>query len=126
MTLNSYRVLIVDDNPTFVKTLSMLVKDILGSKLTKLEFAYNGIDAVEKAFRNEPYNIIFMDVNMPEMNGIMATKLISQELYRGTKVVGLSFNRDLQTVSEMISSGAINYIYKGSLTVETLEKVFEI
>ncbi len=126
MTLNSYRVLIVDDNPTFVKTLSLLVKDILGSKLTKLEKAYNGVEGVEKAFSGIPYNIIFMDVNMPEMNGIMATKLISEELYRGTKVIALSFNRDIHTISEMISSGAANYLFKDCLTMEALEKVFEI
>lgn len=125
MTLSSYKVLIVDDNPTFVKTLGMLIRSILGSKLTKLDVAYNGNEAVKMAYADEKYNIIFMDVNMPEMDGITATKLINKDLYRETKVVAVSFNKDLDTVSRMLLSGAETFIYKDSLTMDALEKVFE-
>lgn len=126
MTLQNYRILIVDDNPTFIKTLSFLIQDVLASRVVKLDVARNGIEALDKVFNGDPYNIIFMDVNMPLMDGITATKQINREFYRGTKIIAVSFNRDLQTISEMVFSGAVDYIYKDDLTVEMLEKVFEI
>ncbi len=126
MTLTSYKVLIVDDNPTFAKTLGMLIRSILGEKLTRLDVAYNGREAVEKAYANDPYNVIFMDVNMPEMDGIAATKLINRRLYRETKVVAVSFNKDFETLNNMLLSGAEAFIYKDKLTMNSLEKVFDV
>jgi two-component system, sensor histidine kinase and response regulator len=126
MTLSSYKVLIVDDNPTFVKTLGMLIRSILGEKLSRLDVAYNGKEAVEKATHDDRYNVVFMDVNMPEMDGISATKLINRQLYRETKVVAVSFNNDFDTVNNMLSSGAEAFIYKDKLTMDALEKVFDV
>ena len=126
MTLSSYKVLIVDDNPTFVKTLGMLIRSILGTKLTKMDVANNGREAVKKAYQGDYYDVVFMDVNMPEMDGITATKLINRELYRETKVVAVSFNKDFDTVNSMLLSGAETFIYKDRLTMESLEKVFDV
>lgn len=126
MTLKNYRILIVDDNPNFIKTLTFLIQEILGSRIVKLDVAKNGVEALEKVFNEVPYNVIFMDVNMPHMDGITATKLINREFYRGTKIIAVSFNRDLQTISNMMFSGAADYIYKDDLTVEKLEQVFDI
>jgi CheY-like chemotaxis protein len=126
MTLSSYKVLIVDDNPTFVKTLGMLIRSILGEKLSRLDVAYNGKEAVEKATREDRYNVVFMDVNMPEMNGISATKLINRQLYRETKVVAVSFNNDFDTVNSMLLSGAEAFINKDKLSMDALEKVFDV
>lgn len=126
MTLSSYKVLIVDDNPTFAKALTMLIKSVLGDKLKLLDVAENGKEAVEKALKAESYNVIFMDVNMPEMDGIAATQIINRNLYRGTKVIAVSFQKDLRTVTAMLESGAENFLYKDSLDIESIEKIFNI
>jgi two-component system, NarL family, sensor histidine kinase BarA len=127
MTLSSYKILIVDDNPTFAKTLGMLIKTILGNKLARLDEASNGKEAIEMALQqDERYHLIFMDVNMPEMDGITATKLINKELYRDTKIVAVSFNKDFETLNGMLQSGAKDYICKDNLTLEKLEKVFTV
>lgn len=125
MTLSKYKVLIVDDNPTFVKTLGMLIKSVLGDRLIKLDEASNGKEGLEMALQDERYHVIFMDVNMPEMDGVTATKLINRELYRNTKVVAVSFLKDMNTITQMIESGAETYIPKDNLTIESLEKVFD-
>ena len=125
MTLSKYKVLIVDDNPTFVKTLGMLIKSVLGDRLIKLDEASNGTEGLEMALQDERYHVIFMDVNMPEMDGVTATKLINRELYRNTKVVAVSFLKDMNTITQMIESGAETYIPKDNLTIESLEKVFD-
>jgi two-component system sensor histidine kinase BarA len=124
MTLHSYRVLIVDDNLTFVKTLSMLVKSILGSRLSELALATNGQEAVNKAFNENGFDVIFMDVNMPQMNGVTATQLINRSMYRQTRIIAVSFQKDMKTVTQMIQAGAENFLYKDNLTVESIEKVF--
>jgi CheY-like chemotaxis protein len=126
MTLSSYKVLIADDNPTFAKTLSMLVKSILGPKLNAIDLAKNGKEAVKMAFGEYKYNVVFMDINMPEMDGIEATKIINRELYRDTKIVAVSFQNDMNTVTKMLESGAETYIFKDKLTIDIIEKVFDI
>jgi two-component system sensor histidine kinase BarA len=124
MTLHSYRVLIVDDNLTFAKSLSMLVKSILGNRLSELVLATNGQEAVNKAFNENGFDVIFMDVNMPQMNGVTATQLINRSMYRQTRIIAVSFQKDMKTVTQMIQAGAENFIFKDNLTVESIEKVF--
>lgn len=126
MTLSSYKVLIVDDNPTFAKALTMLIRTVLGVKLSVLDVATNGKEAIEKALSEDRYNVIFMDVNMPEMDGIAATQIINRSLYRHTKIIAVSFLKDLNTVKAMLESGAENFLYKDNLTIESIENVFEI
>lgn len=123
MKYNSYKILVVDDNLTFVETLSYMIKTILGDKLLLLDSANNGKIDIEMAIINH-YNIIFMDVNMPEIDGIYATKKINRELYRQTRIICVSFNKDFETMNNMILSGAENYIYKDELTIEKIEKIF--
>jgi DNA-binding NarL/FixJ family response regulator len=72
--------------------------------------AKDGIGAVEMARELKP-NVIVMDINMPRMNGIEATKLILQEL-PDTTVVGLSVACDSYTEQAMKAAGAYGCITK--------------
>jgi CheY-like chemotaxis protein len=126
MLLEDYRVLIVDDNPTFVKTLSVLIWSVLGKRLKTLDVALNGYEAIEKAFGENVYDVIFMDVDMPELDGISATRIIKRKLFRETRVVAISFHKDIDTIREMVLSGAELYLSKDSLTIESLERTFDL
>jgi len=44
----NYSILIVDDNKVFTETLSLLIKDILGNKISILDISYDGKDAINK------------------------------------------------------------------------------
>ncbi|MDX9848088.1 MAG: response regulator [Tenuifilaceae bacterium] len=125
MTLSSYKILIVDDNKTFAETLSLLVRSTLGDRLSGIEMASNGKEAVEMAL-NDQYDIIFMDVHMPEMDGIEATQIINRKMYRDTRIFAVSFEKDFNTITRMITSGAENYLHKDTLTIESLERIFNI
>ena len=52
-----------------------------------------------------------MDIIMPELNGIDATRRIVEE-FPGTKVIGLSMHSDSQFVAGMLKAGALGYLLK--------------
>ena len=120
-----YNILIVDDNPSFVKALELLIRTVLGLKLEVFNFASNGLEAIEKVRSNTHYDYIFMDANMPLLDGISTTKLINQEFYRDTKIIAVSFDSEFQTIKDMFFSGASYFICKEELTFEVLSKIFE-
>jgi DNA-binding NarL/FixJ family response regulator len=97
---------------------------VLGSKLELIDIANNGIEALEKV-NEKNYNYIFMDVNMPEMNGVAATKLINRDFTRYTKIVAVSFNNDFETITDMMKAGARGYINKANITYDEVVKIFE-
>jgi DNA-binding NarL/FixJ family response regulator len=72
--------------------------------------ADNGRTAVELTKQFSP-DIVIMDITMPGMNGIEATRAISTEV-PGTKVIALSMHSDRRFVSAMIEAGASDYLTK--------------
>jgi CheY-like chemotaxis protein len=77
------RVLIVDDNPINREILSILMDDILQ---VSAEVVEDGCEAVEKAMQ-EFYDVIFMDVFMPNLNGLMASEQIIKQQERNQLTV---------------------------------------
>jgi DNA-binding NarL/FixJ family response regulator len=72
--------------------------------------AKDGRAGVELARRLRP-DVVVMDINMPRMNGIAATKLITQEL-PSTIVVGLSFDIGAEVTQAMKAAGAFTCVTK--------------
>src|SRR3954464_9838675 len=74
--------------------------------------ANNGREAVQLTERLEP-DVVVMDVSMPDLNGIDATRHIISRRPR-TKVIALSMHSDRQFVAEMFRAGASGYLLKDS------------
>ncbi len=72
--------------------------------------AENGRDAVELARSLSP-DVVIMDVSMPDLNGVEATRQIIQD-NPGVRVIALSMHSDTLFVSEMLKSGASGYLLK--------------
>lgn len=124
MTQLNYKILIVDDNPAFIKAFTLIIKNVLKAKIELIDYAYNGLEALEKV--NEmSYNYIFMDVNMPEMDGKIATKIINNEYSRYSKIIAVSFNNDMTTITDMVKAGARGYLNKANITFEEVTRLFE-
>jgi DNA-binding NarL/FixJ family response regulator len=101
------RLLIADDHPLFRDGLRSLLEargiDVVGE-------ARNGREAVEQARRLRP-DVLRMDLNMPEMNGLAATRLLGAEQPE-VKVVILTASEDDADLFEAIKSGAQGYLFK--------------
>jgi DNA-binding NarL/FixJ family response regulator len=80
--------------------------------------AATGHEALAEVRRKRP-DVVVMDIGMPELNGIDATKRMVLEL-PGTKVLGLSMNADRRYVIAMLEAGAVGYLLKNSASEELL------
>ena len=90
------------------------LKSILESELgySVIAQAANGRETVQLVKSHAP-DLVIMDISMPELNGIEATRQIMLEL-PGTKVIALSMHADKRFVGEMLSAGASGYLLKQS------------
>jgi len=111
---NKYRILIVDDNQAARKGLRALLssfrlKQGQDMKIEIVSEAENGQEAVTLAQDLIP-DLIFIDINMPIMDGLKATKVIKDKLMN-TKVIILTMHGDQQEAA--IQCGADGFIEKG-------------
>ena len=83
--------------------------------------AAHGRDAVESALALKP-DVVVMDVTMPELNGIEATRRICEALPR-TRVLALSMHKDAVYVREILRAGAKGYLLKDSSEADLLTAV---
>jgi two-component system response regulator NreC len=83
--------------------------------------AANGREAVRLCRELQP-DVIIMDVAMPELNGVDATRAIAAES-PGTKVLALSMHKDRQFVSGMLAAGAAGYLLKEAAYDEVVRAI---
>lgn len=84
----------------------------------------DGRSTVEMARELSP-DVVVMDIAMPDMNGIEATRRITEER-PGVKVVALSMHSDKRFVSEMLKAGASAYLLKHSAFEELVTAVMTV
>jgi CheY-like chemotaxis protein len=78
-------ILVVEDNPINMK----LIAHMLAEFKLRVDEAGNGREAVEKVKTND-YKIVLMDIQMPEMNGIEATKIIRKDIDKALPIIALT------------------------------------
>ena len=101
------RILLVDDSPIFLDGLRNL---LVARGLTVVGLAHDGLEAQEKARLLHP-DVIVMDVEMPNCNGLEATRAIKAELPE-IKIVMLTVSEEDEYLFEAIKSGASGYLLK--------------
>lgn len=100
-------ILIADDHALFRESLRSLLES---REMTIVGEAENGRQAVEMAWKHKP-DVVLMDLMMPEMDGLEATKHLSAELPE-IKVVILTASDDDSNLFEAIKAGAKGYLLK--------------
>jgi two-component system response regulator NreC len=113
------RILLADDHALVRQGFRMILSaqpdmEIVGE-------AGNGREAVELAEKLQP-DVVVMDVTMPELNGIEATRrLVSSS--RRARVLALSMHKDSVYVREILRAGARGYLLKDSVDADLLAAV---
>lgn len=108
--MRTIKLIIVDDHEMFSAGIkSLLSKD---SQFDVVGEATNGQDALEQAMLVNP-DIFLMDIQMPIMNGIEATKLI-KEKFPASKVLALTIEDREAEILKMVQAGAAGYVLKKS------------
>lgn len=112
------KVLLVDDHALFIDGIASLLRawgmEVVGQ-------ASNGKEALAKARELRP-QLILMDIYMPDMGGLQATKLIKAEIPE-VKIVILTVSDDEQDLFEAIKNGAEGYLLKNMTGEEFGEMV---
>lgn len=119
MPARKIRIVLADDHSVVRQGFRM----ILGAQhdFEVVGEAGTGRDAVELAAKLQP-DVIVMDVSMPDLNGIEATRRIPAVSPR-SRVLALSMHRDAVYVREILRAGAKGYLLKDSLDLDLLAAV---
>ena len=118
----SIRVLIADDHKIMLAGLRSILE-----KQTDFEVvgeADNGRKAVQMAQEKKP-DVVVMDVSMPDLNGIEATKQIIESLPE-TRVIALSMHSDKRFVMGMLRAGASGYLLKDCASQELANAIDQV
>jgi len=102
MTLEGVRILLTDDHAVMRQALRVILEH--NSEVEVVGEAANGVEAVSMAAALRP-DLVIMDVNMPRMDGIQATKQI-KTARPATIVIGLSVIDDKHVTEAMKAAGA--------------------
>jgi PAS domain S-box-containing protein len=113
------KVLVVDDHELVRRGIcSILATD---PKLTVCAEAVDGRDAVQKA-RTERPDLVVMDISMPNMNGLDATREI-KNILPATEVVIVSQHDSAEMVRQAFKAGARGYVMKSSISSDLLSAI---
>ncbi len=113
------RIMLADDHQIFREALrAMLERE---PDLEVVAETGEGLEVVKLARERKP-DVVCMDVGMPGMNGIEATRQLLAVL-PGVKVIGLSAYQDQRYVVEMMNAGAAGYVTKAEAGSELLRAI---
>jgi two-component system response regulator NreC len=115
----SLRILLADDHVTVRHGLKLLIDSQPDMKV--VSEASDGNAAVENAVAVKP-DVIVMDISMPGMNGLVATRKLKQ-LQPGAAIVTLTRHADDAYLQELLRAGVSGYVLKQSAPTELLQAI---
>jgi DNA-binding NarL/FixJ family response regulator len=113
-------VLIVDDQRLFADGLRVVIES-RAPQFRVIGIAGNGKEAIAAIRGNQP-DIVLMDVRMPEMDGVEATKII-HDRYPQIKILILTTFSDDEYVTHSLRNGAIGYLLKNRPAEELIDSI---
>jgi PAS domain S-box-containing protein len=111
------QILVAEDNLTN----QLVIRRLLQKLGYQADICHNGKEAIASLER-QPYHLILMDIQMPEMDGITATRLIRKNGSEQPWIIGLSADAFQESRQEALSAGMNKYLTK-PLQMETLCEV---
>ncbi len=122
MHATSVRVLIADDHRLFAEALQAILTT--DRRIDVVGLAATGEEAVRLAAELRP-DIVLMDISMPGLNGVEATRQIVAE-YEGVQVLIVTGSDARQDVDSARSAGAAGYVTKDRIAAELIVAIFDV
>ena len=116
----SGHILIIDDEANLRQTLARILNRA-GFQVTSAENGHQGIAMLEE----QAFDLVYMDIRMPDMNGLEALKRINAR-FSQTPVVLFTAQPDLHTAVEALRSGASDYLLKPLKPEQIIERTRSI
>jgi len=122
LTVDSLRILLVEDSAANV----IVAKTMLENGGHKVEVAGNGLEAIEMVCQF-PYDLVLMDMMMPEMDGVEATKQIRciERLNPDLPIIAMTANATEEDRNKCISAGMDGFITKPISKLELFSTIFK-
>ena len=108
--MKKIRILIVDDHPMIRQGIKSLLND--KERFDVADEAANGNEALQK-LSEDHFDLVIMDIKMPEKNGIEATEEIVKR-YPDVKVLAISMYDEQRYIVKMLQAGALGYVLKNT------------
>ena len=120
--LHGLKILLVEDNDFNRVVAEDTLNDYL--KEITIDQALNGIEAVELVSANK-YDLVLMDIQMPEMDGYEATKSIRalNHIHKSTPIMAMTANATPEEINKCFESGVDDYISKPFIPDELFRKM---
>jgi len=113
------RVVLADDHKVMRDGLTVLLAH--QSKIEVVGVASDGQEAIQQTRKLQP-DLVIMDINMPLLDGIRATREITAA-WPGIKVIGLTMHTDALRHQAMLEAGAVNCLSKSSLSRDLIKTI---
>ncbi len=114
------RVIIADDQKLFGESLQYVV-EARADDIEIVDVVENGVEAVEAAGRLKP-DVMLMDVRMPELDGVQATRII-REGDPNIRILMLSTFQDDEYVRTALKYGSVGYLLKNIAPEEVIKSI---
>lgn len=117
--MKTVKILIADDHDLIHNGIKNMLRPIKRYKI--IGKANNGAEAVQKAMELKP-DVILMDISMPVLNGIEATRIITDK-FPDIKIIALTQYEEQEYVVQILKSGGSGYLLKNSKKKEFIEAI---
>lgn len=116
--LRKLKILVVEDD----RVNQMVAKKMLSKFVSEVTIAANGLQAIDK-FKMSHFDIIFMDIQMPEMDGFEATGIIRKQ-NQEVAIVAMTANATIDDQQQCLQVGMNDFISK-PVKINTLKSILE-
>jgi two-component system nitrate/nitrite response regulator NarL len=114
------KILIVDDHPLVIDGIKTMLKD--ETYLCIEAAAKNAKEALAFLSGDIPFDVVLLDVNLPDMDGLRLCELI-REKNKTIKILGLTYINEAGIITQLIKKGANGYLLKSMERDELIEAI---
>jgi len=120
--MSTTKVCITDDHQMVLEGIKLLIDGQSDVEVTAL--CNSGADLIEY-LKTEIPDVILLDINMPDMNGIEACKII-KKIYPSVKIIGLSMIAENNLIRLMLKNGADGYLHKNAGRSDIVQAIIDV